>query len=168
MDRTRNVARKAAQVKIRAPRPQTRSKNGRNGIDRLNGKTKGKANGNGKPKQAALSPMTQKEKLTREREQVMEELTRLRAELQEAPDPTGDEADSNVYEREKTLGLVAAFELRLEKIDSALRATETGEYGICQRCGKPIDPARLKIFPESRYCVADQTELERLAKRKLA
>lgn len=165
MERTRSVSRKAAQVKMRTPPPRSRPKNGRGKGDRLNGKTK--SNGNGKPKSAAVSSMTQKEKLTRERAQVMEELTRLRAELQEAPDPTGDEADSNVYEREKTLGLVAAFELRLEKIDSALRAAEKGEYGICQRCGKPIDPARLKIFPESRYCVADQTELERLAKRKL-
>jgi DnaK suppressor protein len=112
--------------------------------------------------------LTQREKLNRERAQVLGELERLRAELQEAPDPTGDEADSNVYEREKTLGLVAAYELRLEKIDNAFRAAEKGEYGTCQRCGKPIDPARLKIFPEARYCVSCQGELERQAKRRMA
>lgn len=122
--------------------------------------------GKGKTVRKADSSPTQREKLIRERAQVAEELTRLRAELQEAPDPTGDEVDLNVYEREKTLGLIAAYELRLEKIDRALLAAEKGEYGICQRCGRPIDPARLKIFPETRYCVSCQGELERLARRR--
>jgi RNA polymerase-binding transcription factor len=124
-------------------------------------------NGKGKSSRRPGASLSQQEKLKRERAQVLEELERLRAELQEAPDPTGDEADSNVYEREKTLGLVAAFELRLTQIDNALHAAERGDYGICQRCGKPIDPARLKIFPEARYDVACQSELERQAKRRM-
>jgi RNA polymerase-binding transcription factor len=159
MARARNTGRKTTRVKTTRVRPRSISKNGKHGIDRLNGK--------GKSSQEVESSLTQLQKLTRERAQVIEELARLRAELQEAPDPTGDEVDSNVYEREKTLGLVEAYELRLQKIDNALRAAEKGEYGICQRCGKPIDPARLKIFPETRYCVTCQGELERQARRRL-
>ena len=149
---------KTTHTKTTRVRHPSISKNGKRGPDRLNGK--------GITSREAESTLTQEEKLTRERAQVAEELARLRAELQEAPDPTGDEADSNVYEREKTLGLIAAFELKLEKMDNALRAAEKGEYGICQRCGKPIDPARLKIFPETRHCVSCQGELERLARRR--
>jgi DnaK suppressor protein len=160
MARVRKTARKTARMKTTKVVPPSISKDAKRGINRSNGK--------GKSSREAESSLTQQEKLKRERAQVVEELERLRAELQEAPDPTGDEADSNVYEREKTLGLVAAYELRLEKMDNALRAAEKGEYGICQRCGKPIDPARLKIFPETRYCVTCQGELERQARRRTA
>jgi RNA polymerase-binding protein DksA len=111
--------------------------------------------------------LNQREKLPNERAQVELELERLRAELQEAPEPTGDEVDLNVYEREKTLGLVATYERRLEEIDAALRAAEKGQYGICERCGQPIDRERLKIFPETRMCVKCKNETEQLARRMM-
>ncbi len=158
MVRVRKTNRTSRQLKATRPGVPAVSRDGKKGVQRSNGK--------GKASRKGESSLTQREKLIRERAQVGEELTRLRAELQEAPDPTGDEVDLNVYEREKTLGLIAAYELRLEKIDRALLAAEKGEYGICQRCGRPIDPARLKIFPETRYCVSCQGELERLARRR--
>jgi RNA polymerase-binding transcription factor DksA len=36
------------------------------------------------------------------------------------------------------------LETRLDEIDYALRAAQKGKYGICERCGREIDPARLK------------------------
>ena len=112
-------------------------------------------------------PMSRREQLEQERLHLSAELARLRAELQEAPGATGDEIDLSVYEREKTLGLVSAYEHRLEEIAYALRAAEKGAYGICERCGKPIDPARLEIFPEATLCVSCKNDVERLAKRGL-
>jgi DnaK suppressor protein len=103
--------------------------------------------------------------LQKERAQVESELATLRAELLEAPEMTGDEVDLNVYEREKTLGLVTAYERRLEEINAALRATAEGTYGMCERCGNPIDPERLKIFPEARLCVTCKSEKEKEARR---
>ncbi len=111
--------------------------------------------------------LSQREQLTHERNQVLEELARLRAELLETPESTGDEVDLSVYDREKTLGLVKAFERRLEKLETALQATEKGEYGICQHCGKPIDAERLKIFPETRHCVKCKIEQEQQARRRM-
>ncbi len=124
-------------------------------------KSKVKRNGSEQP----VVALTQQQQLERERAQVVEELARLRAELQEAPEPTGDEVDLSVYDRERTLSLVASFQRRLEKIDLALRAAEKGEYGKCHRCGKPIDPERLRIFPETRHCITCKTELEQIARR---
>jgi DnaK suppressor protein len=106
-----------------------------------------------------------REQLQKERAQVQNELATLRAELLETPDMTGDEVDLNVYEREKTLGLVTAYERRLEEIDAALRAAAQGTYGLCERCGTAIDPERLEIFPETRLCVNCKTEVEREARR---
>jgi DnaK suppressor protein len=71
----------------------------------------------------------------------------------------------NVYEREKTLGLVAAYERRLEEIDLTLKVAAQGKYGICERCGNPIDPERLKIFPETRLCVNCKNIVEQEQRR---
>jgi RNA polymerase-binding transcription factor len=122
---------------------------------------------NGKTARAgnAKVGVDQKQQLQKDRVQVENELALLRAELQEAPDMTGDEVDLNVYEREKTLGLVASYERRLEEINAALRAAERGKYGICERCGNPIDPERLKIFPETRLCISCKNEVEKETRR---
>jgi RNA polymerase-binding transcription factor DksA len=132
-------------------------------------RTRASANGN---RQADTAPsssgLTQKQQLEKERAVVAAELERLRAELLESPEMTGDEVDLNVYEREKTLGLVSAYSRRLEEIEATLRAAEQGKYGICERCGATIDPERLAIFPETRLCVRCKNEVEREAKRMLA
>jgi RNA polymerase-binding protein DksA len=114
---------------------------------------------------AAKSLPSQKEALLQERANVENELTRLRQELQQAPEMTGDEVDLNVYEREKTLGLVATFERRLEEIEATLKVAAQGKYGICERCGSTIDPERLKIFPETRLCVSCKNEIEKEQRR---
>ena len=108
---------------------------------------------------------TEIQKLQEERTQTLEELERLRAYLQTAPEPTGDEVDLDVYEREKNLALVRSLERKLESIDYALRAVHKGAYGICERCGNPIDPARLKILPETTLCVSCKNQLEKTTRR---
>lgn len=123
------------------------------------------ANGKHPPEKKAKSLQSQKETLQQERAQVESELANLRAEMQQAPEMTGDEVDLNVYEREKTLGLVAAYERRLEEFDATLKVAAQGKYGICERCGNPIPPERLEIFPETRLCVKCKNEVEREQRR---
>ena len=36
-----------------------------------------------------------------------------------------------------------------------------GAYGICQRCGKPINEERLEAFPYVAFCIDCQSLLER-------
>ena len=174
MTTTRDSTRKPAQIKAKAPAPGRPHKatNGRHIAGSRNGNGHGTAargknrtgNGNGK---AATSAPTQspREQIQRERALVMGELTRLKAEMQEKPEATGDEVDLSVYDRERTLGLIRSFELRLEKLNHALVASEKGEYGTCQRCKQPIDAERLRIFPETRHCVKCKTQIEQLARR---
>lgn len=46
-------------------------------------------------------------------------------------------------------------------IDQALLRIDEGTYGICARCGHPIDERRLEAMPTARYDAACQAELER-------
>ena len=53
----------------------------------------------------------------------------------------------------------------LEKIDHALDKFENGEYGVCERCGEQINPARLEARPVAQFCIDCKTELEQNERR---
>ena len=107
----------------------------------------------------------ERKRLEKERGQTQTELERLREYLRTEPEPTGDEVDLEVYEREKNLALVRRLEQKLVEINTALHNAKKGTYGICERCGKPIDPARLAALPETTLCVKCKNELEKAARR---
>jgi len=46
------------------------------------------------------------------------------------------------------------------QIDEALRRLNEGTYGICEDCGRPITPERLKAVPFARRCVECQRKAE--------
>ena len=50
----------------------------------------------------------------------------------------------------KNLEFEANSELR--QINVALQRIKDGEFGYCERCGKDINPARLKILPYTQFC----------------
>jgi RNA polymerase-binding transcription factor DksA len=50
--------------------------------------------------------------------------------------------------------LLAEAEAAIHQIGMAqVRLTE-GQYGLCLRCGEPINPARLQALPASEFCLA--------------
>ncbi|MFN8392680.1 MAG: TraR/DksA family transcriptional regulator [Bdellovibrionota bacterium] len=53
----------------------------------------------------------------------------------------------------------------LEKIDHALAKFEAGDFGVCERCGEDISPARLEARPVAQYCIDCKTELEQNERR---
>ena len=73
------------------------------------------------------------------------------------------DAASETFERSKDLSILRAIEASLAELDWAAERLDAGRYGVCQACGQPIDPSRLEVLPASRYCRADQAELERVA-----
>ena len=67
-------------------------------------------------------------------------------------------ADSGTatFERERDLSLENNIRDLLDKIKKALARLENGTYGICERCGKPIEKARLKALPYANLCIKDK------------
>lgn len=107
----------------------------------------------------------ERNRLMQEKEQINAELVHLREFLQAEVDVEPDEGDAEVFEREKNAALIAVLERRLVDIDTALKSMEKGQYGVCQRCGKPIEPERLEVKPDATMCVSCQQEVERLSRR---
>ena len=63
------------------------------------------------------------------------------------------EISSEVFEREKDMGMLEKLEFEKEKLDDAIARYEQGLYGICDTCGKNIEPARLSRLVNTTLCV---------------
>jgi RNA polymerase-binding protein DksA len=68
-------------------------------------------------------------------------------------DEESADAGTFTFERERDLSLGNNLRDLLDKVDSALRRIKAGTYGTCERCGKPIDKARLRALPYSVLCI---------------
>lgn len=109
----------------------------------------------------------EREQLEAERRQVLQDIELLRESLKGEVDIDLEEGDPDLIEREKSAALLATLERKLESIETALRSIEKGLYGICERCGQPIDPERLEVKPDATLCLPCQIEVEKLIKRGL-
>jgi len=70
-------------------------------------------------------------------------------------DDESADAGSATFEREKDLSIENNVRDLLQKIDRALKRIDEGTYGICDRCGKPIEKARVKALPYVDLCIKD-------------
>jgi DnaK suppressor protein len=52
-----------------------------------------------------------------------------------------------------------AAKKRLNRLKTAYLKIDTKEYGVCKECEEEISIERLKIIPESEYCVDCMNEL---------
>jgi RNA polymerase-binding transcription factor len=65
------------------------------------------------------------------------------------------DAGTFTFERERDLSIENNIRDLLGKIDRALTRLGEGTYGVCSRCGKPIEKARLKALPYVDLCIKD-------------
>ncbi len=65
------------------------------------------------------------------------------------------DAGTATFEREKDLSIEQNVRDLLQKIDRALERLDAGTYGVCERCGKPIEKARIKALPYADLCIKD-------------
>src|SRR5262245_17200482 len=64
-------------------------------------------------------------------------------------------------DREMSFATRSLLVERANRIAEALERLRDGDYGVCQECGEPIAPARLRAMPEVTTCVRCQDRLER-------
>ncbi len=105
------------------------------------------------------------------RDEVQTDLDRLDSELQQLGAQQEQnlgglgnhlaEDGSNVMEQERILAVSGDLRDILAQVTEALDRLDTEQFGICQRCGKPINAERLEAFPYVRYDIECQSQIER-------
>lgn len=63
-----------------------------------------------------------------------------------------EDAADQVEEYSNLLPVEHSLELRLQKVEKALGKIKKGDYGKCEKCGKKISEARLKVYPSATCC----------------
>ena len=66
-------------------------------------------------------------------------------------DPEGSTAS---MDQVRDTALLATVRRTIVELEAAHARLAEGTYGTCERCGRPIAPARLEARPEARTCVA--------------
>ena len=65
------------------------------------------------------------------------------------------DAATETAERELDLTRVSMFEGRLKQIQDAFARLDGGTYGRCAICGAAIPDERLRLVPDTPFCVKD-------------
>jgi RNA polymerase-binding transcription factor DksA len=76
-------------------------------------------------------------------------------------DEDSADAGSFTFEREKDLSIAHNVRDLLGKMAKALDKIEAGTYGVCESCGRPIEPARVKALPHVLLCLSCKKAEER-------
>ena len=101
----------------------------------------------------ALENISEQARLEQELARAREELALINQKLQEKGDFGLGQGASTVYEWEMNLALRESAEAKIRSITIALERLKHGRYGLCEVCGRPIDPDRLEILPHTTLCV---------------
>lgn len=94
-----------------------------------------------------------KERLQQELEETKAEIRRLNERLEGKADYGLGKGDPAIYEWEMCLALKQRAESKARSLEIAIQKAEEGDYGLCEICGQPIDPARLAILPHTKRCI---------------
>ncbi len=62
-----------------------------------------------------------------------------------------DDADA-MSDTERNQAITRNTEEILSQVNAAIQRLDAGTYGICENCGKPINPRRLEALPYATLC----------------
>ena len=107
-------------------------------------------------------PGAARSSLERRRAEVSARVDSLRRELDAVQRLRSENSDDDEHDPEgattsqlwsQSVGILEAAERELDDLDAAIRRLEAGAYGVCERCGQSIAPARLEARPDATLCI---------------
>ena len=95
-----------------------------------------------------------------ERKQVADRLEQLETSLHHGEEQPGvtmfhkwDEGAMKSYDDNRDFAIETRLAERLKELDRVLNKLDSGSYGYCDNCGRPIDAARLEALPQASLCI---------------
>lgn len=100
--------------------------------------------------------------LLAKRKEIVEELESIKKELSDGYESGGEitsypshmaDIGTDSSEKETLSMIITTVSQMLNEIDEALAKIGEGTYGICEICGKKINPERLELIPHTKLCI---------------
>ena len=112
-----------------------------------------------------------RQRMLEARQRVVDAIDNIHA---ENPGSIGDETEETTFQ-DNHLGDIATATFDREmastlednsahvlaELDAALKRIDEGTFGVCTRCGQPIDAERLEALPWATLCIEDKRKQER-------
>ncbi len=99
-----------------------------------------------------------------ERRREAESRYRRELERQQSGEAAGDSEGVHGWKASREGGadvaLLQSLDQTVRQINVALARLETGQYGLCAKCGEPLPLERLRALPFATLCVPCQSERE--------
>ena len=96
-------------------------------------------------------------KLQAQKQELLTRAAKVRADITRASGPLDKDFAEQVVQMENDAvlaGIGEATAAELAQINRALAQLDQGTYGVCSRCGQPIDSRRLQALPYSDRCIS--------------
>lgn len=94
-----------------------------------------------------------RERLERDLEETQARIAQLRERLEAKGDYGPGRGDPAIFQWELNLAMLQQAEEQAKQVREALARLDAGTYGICQKCGQPIDEERLELLPLTTLCI---------------
>jgi RNA polymerase-binding transcription factor DksA len=100
---------------------------------------------------------TIRRKLQAQKQELLTRAAKVRADITRSSGPLDQDFAEQVVQMENDAvlaGIGEATAAELAQINRALAQLDHGTYGVCSRCGQPIDSRRLQALPYSDRCIS--------------
>lgn len=91
--------------------------------------------------------------LRQELKELRGQIAKLEGGLQEKPDYGMGKGDPAIARWELDQALLGDLKRRAQSLERQLSRIDEGTYGLCEQCGKCIDPDRLEVLPDTNLCI---------------
>lgn len=71
------------------------------------------------------------------------------------------DAGTATFDRERDFSIRNNIQDLVDQMTRAIARIDEGSYGTCERCGRPIDAARLRALPHALLCLDCKRREER-------
>jgi len=73
--------------------------------------------------------------------------------IEETPEYGLGKGDPRITDWELARALLEQLRDRVASTEEALSRVRCGTYGVCERCGRTIDPERIAALPDTKLCI---------------
>ncbi|MBX7237400.1 MAG: TraR/DksA C4-type zinc finger protein [Caldilineales bacterium] len=100
----------------------------------------------------STNPPLTRDRLITELAMAEADLAEVNGQLSEKPDLGPGTGSTGAMNWEMALARKEYIEAQIKSLQQALERAQSGAYGLCQNCGKEIEPERLEILPSATTC----------------